>query len=119
MILKRMFAAALGASVLAGAAAPALAQDAEEAVIVQKIRAMAVGVGNAYACTSEESRDLFREESHHLFDLIVQDAGSDVAFIYAVGLGYGAAAPADVIDCERMLGHWETIRTDYDLKADE
>ncbi|MDF2233677.1 hypothetical protein P2H44_14040 [Albimonas sp. CAU 1670] len=110
-------------AILAGcllAAAPAAqAQSDDQGAIADKVRGLSIAIGNAYACTDEADRPTFKEEAHHLFDLILQDVGSDIAFLYATGLGYGSAVPAAEIDCPAMLEQWEGIRTDYDLKAEE
>lgn len=95
------------------------AQDAAQDGMADKVRSLALAIGNAYACTPEDDRPTFKEEAHHLFDLILQDVGSDLAFLYATGLGYGSAVEAAEIDCPAMLEQWEGIRTDYDLKAEE
>lgn len=119
MLKKSLAAVAVAAAALSAASLPAAAQTDGEDEMVKKVRGLSVAIGNAYACTAEDDRGTFKEESHHLFDLILQDVGSDMAFLYATGIGYGAAVPADKIDCPAMLEQWEGIRTDYDLKVEE
>ena len=70
---------------------------------------MSVAIGNAYACTGKEGRAQFKEESHLLFDLIVQDMGSDMAFLYATGIGYGSSLSKDKLDCPTLLKQREEI----------
>ena len=93
--------------------------DAGSVARERKVRALAVSIGNAYSCTAKSSQELFKQESHHLFDLIVQDVGSDLAFVYATGIGYGSALPKDKLDCPALLKQWEEIREDYELKGDD
>jgi hypothetical protein len=110
----------LAAAALAGAAAAAAqAQTADKAEMAGKVREIGLAIGNAYVCTPEEERGLFKEESHHLFDLIVQDVGSDMAFLYATSLGYGGAAPAEALDCPKLLEQWQGMREDYGLAEGE
>lgn len=118
-VSKRLEAALMGAALMAAAlAAPAEAQDAEAPEAVRKVQALGAAIGNVFVCkTTDEELDLYKEEAHHLFDLIVQDAGSDMAFHYATAVGFGAAAPADQVDCARILEQWSAIREDYDLAA--
>ncbi|MEO0680552.1 MAG: hypothetical protein AAF192_09075 [Pseudomonadota bacterium] len=116
MKLTKMLGAALAAAALA-APAPAAAQD--EAETVTKVRSLGLGIGNAYVCTPIEGRDVFKEQVHHLFDLIVQDVGSDIGFIYATAVGYGSAAPRDRLDCDAMLAQWSDIVTNYELETEE
>ena len=115
--MKRTIAILVGG--LLACTSAAQAQDAGQGDMADKVRSLALAIGNAYACTPEDDRPAFKEEAHHLFDLILQDVGSDLAFLYATGLGYGSAVEASEIDCPEMLEQWEGIRTDYDLKAEE
>lgn len=98
---------------------PALGQNEDDAALEEKIRAMAIGIGNAYACSEPDQRPTFKEEAHHLFDLIVQDVGSNFAFVYATSLGYGSSVSIEELDCPALLAQWEEIRVDYDLKGKE
>ncbi|SFJ08091.1 hypothetical protein [Albimonas pacifica] len=115
--MKRAIAMMTGALLALPAAAQAQSDAQDD--MAAKVRSLALAIGNAYACTPEDGRTTFKEEAHHLFDLIVQDVGSDLAFLYATGVGYGSAVEASEIDCPAMLEQWEGIRTDYDLKAEE
>ncbi len=64
-------------------------------------------------------RGLFKEEEHYLFDLIVQDVGSDLGYAYATAIGIGSAQPKEKLDCPARLKDWQEIREDYELKGDE
>jgi len=97
----------------------ATAPDAEDLAMERKVRNLALVIGNAYACTGKEGRARFKEESHHLFDLILQDVGSDLAFTYATSIGIGSTAPKEKLDCPMLLKKWEEIREDYELKGGE
>lgn len=101
------------------AAGVASAQDVDDKAMERKIRNLGISIGNAYACTEKEKRQAFKGESHHLFDLIVQDVGSDLAFVYATSIGYGSNVPKEKLDCPKLLKQWEEIRADYELKGDE
>ncbi|MEO1688515.1 MAG: hypothetical protein AAFU61_11480, partial [Pseudomonadota bacterium] len=76
--------AAAAVAAWAALTAAAAAQDATPSV--EKVRSLGLAIGNAYVCTEAEGRSAFREETHHLFDLILQDVGSDLGFIYATAL---------------------------------
>jgi hypothetical protein len=97
----------------------AAAPDAEDVAHERKVRKLAVSIGKAYACTDKKGQEKFKEESHHLFDLIVQDVGSDLGFVYATGIGQGSMVAKEKLDCPALLKEWEEIREDYDLKGDE
>ncbi|WP_339951754.1 hypothetical protein [uncultured Albimonas sp.] len=117
--MKRTIAIVVGGLMACTAAAQAQTEAGDKDAMADKVRGLALAIGNAYACTAEDDRPTFKEEAHHLFDLILQDVGSDIAFLYATGVGYGSAVAAADIDCPAMLEQWEGIRTDYDLKAEE
>ncbi|HKK36400.1 MAG TPA: hypothetical protein VJ994_08935 [Paracoccaceae bacterium] len=118
-MMRAIWRSAAVAAAIAAGAASAQAQAEGKAEMAEKVRALALAIGNAYACTPEQERGLFKEEAHHLFDLIVQDVGSDMGFLYATGVGYGGAVPAQDLDCARLLEQWQGIRVDYDLIGDE
>ncbi len=111
--------AACCAAALVLSTAPANAQDVDDKAMERRVRHLSVAIGNAYVCTEKEGQGAFKEESHLLFDLIVQDMGSDMAFLYATGIGYGSSLPKEKLDCPTLLKQWEEIREDYELKEDK
>ena len=117
-MIRTISIAALGLWVAAAGVAPAQ-QDADDKAMERRIRHTAIAIGNAYVCTEKEGQKAFKEEAHHLFDLILQDRGSDLAFLYASGIGYGSSLANDKLDCPALLKQWEEIREDYELKGDE
>jgi hypothetical protein len=122
-MIRTISAGVLG--LLVAATGVAAAQDAQDrrdpsdVAMERKVRKLALRIGGAYACTDENGRDEFKEEAHHLFDLIVQDVGSDLGYTYATGIGIGSAQPKEKLDCPKLLKEWEEIREDYRLKGDE
>jgi hypothetical protein len=116
-LIRIISAGALG--LLIATTGVAAAPDAEDVAHERKVRKLAVSIGKAYACTDKKGHDKFKEESHHLFDLIVQDVGSDLGFVYATGIGQGSMVAKEKLDCPALLKEWEEIREDYDLKGDE
>lgn len=106
-------------TVVVAASAVATARDAEDVAMERKVRGLGLSIGEAFACTGEKKREVFKEEAHHLFDLIIQDVGSDLAFTYAAALGVGSKEPKDGLDCPARLKNWEEIREDYELKGEE
>jgi hypothetical protein len=94
-------------------------RDAEDIAMERKVRHLALRIGKAFACTDKKGRDEFKGEAHLLFDLIIQDVGSDIAYTYATGVGIGSAQPKEKLDCPAVLKTWEEIREDYQLKGDK
>lgn len=118
-MLKFLKVTALGCSLVVGTSASAAAQDGANPEMVNKIRKTATAIGNAYVCAKSENRDVFREEAHHLFDLILQDVGSDLAFVYAISMGHGTGQTKGNLDCPALLKQWEGLREDYKLRAEK
>lgn len=113
-------AAALVALAPAGAALAAAHEEADDKTkMKEEVRVAAIAIGNAYVCLDEADREGFQSEVHHLFDLILQDVGSDVAFTYATALGYGAAVEKEDVDCPVALEQWQGMRADFELAGDE
>ncbi|MDJ0847476.1 MAG: hypothetical protein QNK04_03740 [Myxococcota bacterium] len=113
---------AIFAGVIAVAlAAPgvAAARDAEDVAMERKVRRLGLSIGEAFACTDTKEREVFKEEAHHLFDLILQDVGTDLGFTYATALGAGSREPKAGLDCPALLKRWEEIREDYELKGED
>ena len=120
MSLYRMsiiaFAIIIGITLAAGTAT---ALDADSVAMERKVRGLGTTIGNAYVCTEEKARKKFEEEAHHLFDLIAQDVGTDLAYIYAIGVGSGSEHSKKKLDCPKLLKDWAEIRDDYELKGDD
>ena len=106
-------------AVVVASSAVAAAQDGEDVAMERRVRRLGLSIGEAFACTGEKKREVFKEEAHHLFDLIIQDVGSDLAFTYATALGVGSKEPKAGLDCPARLKNWEEIREDYELKGEE
>jgi len=117
--VKSTLALGLWLAVTGVASAQDLDKDMDEKALQQQIRSTAIAIGNAYVCTEKEGQQMFRTESHHLFNLILQDVGSDMAFVYATGIGYGSSVKKEKLDCPVMLKQWEEFREDYELKGGE
>jgi hypothetical protein len=103
--------------VVVAASAVATARDADDVAMERKVRRLGMSIGEAYACTGEKERKVFEGEAHLLFDLIVQDVGSDLAYTYATALGVGSTKPKETLECPARLQNWEEIREDYELKG--
>ncbi|PRY19684.1 hypothetical protein CLV78_11916 [Aliiruegeria haliotis] len=116
MNLKTL-AMAVGCVALAGLA-PALAEAPDREQMENRIRQTGIAIGNAFVCAEAEDKDVFREEATQLFDLILQDVGSDLAFVYAASVGYGSGQPVDNLDCTALLEQWQGIREDYRLRVE-
>lgn len=110
----RLFGAALAAICLC---LPAEAQEASDDM-QRKTRELGLSVGNAYACTGEEARAAFETDWKMMYDMILMDAGSNLAFVFATSSGYGASLAKDRLDCAALAESWATIRADFGLAGE-
>lgn len=94
-------------------------KDVDEKAMERKVRDVAIAIGNAYVCIEKEGQQAFKKESHLLFNFILQDVGSDLAFVYATGIGYGSSLPKEKLDCPLLLKQWGEFREDYELTGGE
>jgi len=114
-----MLALGLWVATAGVASAKDLDMDMDEKAMEEKVRNTSIAIGNAYVCTKKEGQQAFKQEAHLLFNLILQDVGSDLAFVYATGVGYGSSLPKEKLDCPLMLKQWEEFREDYELIGGE
>ncbi|MEO0823371.1 MAG: hypothetical protein AAF074_23510 [Pseudomonadota bacterium] len=119
MLRLPLFALAFGLAATAAAAQDTGATappDADpDAALRDQTRSLGLSVGNHYACVEGPARDALQEDTLVIFDLILKDVGSDLAFIYAASAGYGASLPAGELDCEKLAESWSKIKTHFGL----
>lgn len=87
----------------------------DDAAMKAKTRALGVSVGQTYACADEAGRAELEAEAHLLFDFIMKDVGSDLAWVFATSAGFGAAAEAATLDCPKLAQGWAKTRDDFGL----
>ena len=97
--MKRAWAlAALPASALP---IPAAAQEGREEM-QDKTRELGLSVGNVFVCLEGSERAAFQQDWQMMFDMILKDVGSDLAFVFATTSGYGASLPRGELDCAAL-----------------
>lgn len=58
----------------------------------------------------EEAAQAIGDEAIAVAELILQDFGSTIAFLFAANAGYGAGDPVDVDQCDQYISDWsETV----------
>ncbi len=93
----------------------ARAQDGDDA-LATGIREIALAVGNTYVCAEgDAAQAAHRDMTRQLFDHILQDTGSDSAFLFAVSVGYGASVAKDQLDCAKLQAQWQEMQSTFDL----
>jgi len=112
--MKRFAIAALGLCL----ALPATAQDTDAASEMEgKTRNVGLAVGKAYGCLDAEDdrRERLKLGSKAIFNMILQDLGSDMAYAFATSAGYGAGQPRNASECEALAERWEAIQEHFDI----
>lgn len=111
----RLAGAALAALSLALPAAATAAEDEMQ----RKTRELGLSVGNAHVCLEEGERPAFESDWKLIYHMILMDAGSSLAFVFATASGYGASLPKADLDCAALAEGWETTRADFGLAERE
>src|SRR5210317_1392952 len=87
--------------------------------ITEKVRHLGIAAGKTYACYPEEDRDEARADIEEMFDMIHHMDGRDLAFVFAVGVGYGAASEKADSDCTELLTHVKAVKAEMGLGGAE
>ncbi len=90
-------------------ASSAVAQDGG---VKEKARHLGLAVGKTYTCVPEEDRGDARAEFEEMFDQIYAVDGHEVAFVFAVAIGYGAASEKAENDCSELLAHVNAVKAE-------
>lgn len=112
--MKRTIALSLSMSMLL--ATTALAHDDG---LTEKVRHFGIAVGKTYSCYPEEDRAVARADMEEMFDMIHHTDGNEMAFVFAVGVGYGAASEKTDTDCTELLTHVKAAKAEMGLEGTE
>lgn len=87
-----------------------------ERLVELEIGAREIGLAAGYATQclreqgEEEAAQAVGDEALAVAELILQDFGSTIAFLFAANAGYGAGDPVDEEQCEQYIRDWkETV----------
>jgi hypothetical protein len=83
--------------------------------ITNKARQLGLAVGKTYTCLSEKDRPEARADFEEMFDMIYHIDGNEVAFAFAVAIGYGAASDKKETDCAELLTHVNAVKAEMGL----
>ncbi|MEO0821637.1 MAG: hypothetical protein AAF074_14575 [Pseudomonadota bacterium] len=85
----------------------------------EKTRSLGFTVGNQFACAEAAARETIEEEAHIIFDFMLKDVGSNIAWVFATAAGYGASVQKTEIDCAETAKNWAEIRADFGIEDGE
>ncbi|MEL6768148.1 MAG: hypothetical protein AAFP17_13280, partial [Pseudomonadota bacterium] len=76
-----------------------------------------VAVGKAFTCLSEtdERREKMRLASKAIYNMILHDLGSDIAYAFATSAGYGAGQPRVDAECKALAERWEKVKENFEI----
>lgn len=83
--------------------------------ITDKARQLGLAVGKTYTCLPEAERPEARADFEEMFDMIHHIDGNEIAFVFAVAIGYGAASEKTETDCTELLEHVNAVKGDMGL----
>jgi hypothetical protein len=83
--------------------------------VVSKARQLGIATGKTYVCAPAEARPDARADFEEMFDRILHVDGHEVAFVFAVGIGYGAASDQTGLDCAKLTEHVNTVKAEMGL----
>lgn len=109
---------ALGAACAALLCGAAVAQE-DESEMQRKTRELGLSIGNTYVCVRGEDREALQADWQAMFDLILKDVGSDLAFVFATASGYGASLPLGDLDCAALRESWMRARKEFGFVGED
>lgn len=93
----------------------ATSATAHDENLVPRVRQLGIAVGKAYVCAPVEDRSHARADFEEMFDRILETDGHELAFVFAVGIGYGAASDKTGLDCERLIEQVNAVKSKMGL----
>ena len=77
------------------------------------IRKIGLAAGYASQCYMEqddqEAVERVGDEALAVAEIILQDFGSTLAFLFASNAGYGAGKPTDLTKCDQLILDWQEL----------
>ena len=92
----------------------AMAHDLD---ITNKARQLGIAVGKTYSCVPTEERPIALADAEEMFDMIYFADGHEVAFVFAVGIGYGAGSEKNETDCTDLVEHVNAVKVEMGLRG--
>ncbi len=105
-----------GALVALLAALPMVAAAQEDRQEMNdQTRELGLSIGNVFVCLEGDERAALQQDWQMMFDMILKDVGSDLAFVFATSSGFGASLPREELDCAALEESLARTRDDFGL----
>ena len=85
----------------------------------EQARHLGMAIGKTYTCMPEADRPVARADFEEMFDMIYHTDGNEIAFVFAVAIGYGAASDVTEAQCTELLEHVTAVKTELGLGETE
>ncbi|MEL6264877.1 MAG: hypothetical protein AAFR52_04380 [Pseudomonadota bacterium] len=110
-------------AILLASTHPAGGQETTSPMDKEAMRAstqsLGLSIGHHYACVGDaEAREILRIETLYMFDMILKDVGSDIAFTFATSAGYGASLPVEKLDCPALADAYAAVLADFGMTGE-
>jgi len=87
--------------------------------LTAKARQLGIAVGKTYVCAPLENRPGARADFERMFDTILVENGHELAFVFAVGIGFGAASDHAELDCATLTKHVNAVKAKMGLEVEK
>lgn len=87
--------------------------------ITQKARQLGLAVGKTYTCVPEAERAVERADFEEMFDMIDHVDGNEIALVFAVAVGFGAASEQTDKTCTELLPLVNAVKAEMGLGRTE
>jgi hypothetical protein len=84
-----------------------------------KARHLGIAVGKTFACHPEVGRSAARADFEEMFDMIYHTDGNEIAFVFAVAIGYGAASDVTEAECAELMPLVDAAKAELGLGGSE
>ena len=83
--------------------------------ITQKARQLGLAVGKTYTCVPEAERAVERADFEEMFDMFHHVDGKEVALVFAVAVGFGAAMEQSENTCTELMPLVNAVKAEMGL----
>ena len=88
-------------------------EEAKQENFENSIRKIGLAAGYASQCYMEqddqEAVERVGDEALAVAEIILQDFGSTLAFLFSSNAGYGAGKPTDLTKCDQLIQDWQEL----------
>ena len=88
-------------------------EEARQERLENSVRQIGLSAGYATQCymdkKDQKAVERVGDEALAVAEIILQDFGSTLAFLFASNAGYGAGKPTDLTECDQLIQDWQEL----------